>query len=362
MEIRIKEFDIYNSSRSEWDKFHAFRRQYHQDTKPDNSYIADNEFEKIIQAEQAGQEMYTKSYYIEDTNKVIGLLLLIMFREFSPSYRGNEHNLIVRLELAKNYRRKGIGSGVIAFITTIATQYNKSILISNTSEEDGKQFLNAIHAKTSLIMNENRLYLKDVNWNLISSWVSEGRQLNPTTELIIMNKVPDSLLESYCKTLNFAGNQAPRDDLSLGDSIITPEQYQQKQQENEKAGVTTEICITLEKNGTISGLTEVVKFGSGNTSLRQNMTAVLSEYRGKKLGKWLKAAQLQHLKDKYPNLQYISTGNAESNEAMLAINTKLGFKKHNETIFSQITLEELTNYISTKNEMNSIKIKVENKR
>ena len=357
MDISINEFDIYNSSRSDWDKFHDFRWQYHQENNPDSSYIKDSEFEKIIQAEQNSQETFTKSYYIKHDTKVIGLLLLIMIRDSSPSYKGNEHNLIVRFELAKNYRRNGIGSEVLGFISKVAGTYNKTNLTTNTSEEDGKQFLNAIHAKTVLSMRENRLYLNDVDWNMISTWIQEGKEFNPDTELMIVNKIPEKFLENYCKTLNFAGNQAPRDDLSMSDRIITSEEYRKQTIENEKAGIVSEIGFTLEKNGMVSGLTEVVKFGSGESTLRQNMTAVLSDYRGKKLGKWLKAAQLQHLKEKYPNLKYLSTGNAESNAAMLAINEKLGFKKHSDTIFCQITLDELKKYSASKKGSYSIEIK-----
>ena len=105
----------------------------------------------------------------------------------------------------------------------------------------------------------------------------------------------------------------------------------------------------MEKNGTISGLTEIAKFGSGESSLRQNMTAVLSEYRGKKLGKWFAAAQLQHLRKKYSNLKYIFTGNAESNGPMLHINNSLGFTKYKQELTAQITLEELIKYLNEKN-------------
>ena len=62
----------------------------------------------------------------------------------------------------------------------------------------------------------------------------------------------------------------------------------------------------------------------GNFSL----TGVRQAYKGRGLGKMLKAEMLLYIRREYPDVKYISTGNADSNAPMLSINQRLGFKKY----------------------------------
>jgi RimJ/RimL family protein N-acetyltransferase len=59
---------------------------------------------------------------------------------------------------------------------------------------------------------------------------------------------------------------------------------------------------------------------------RQQNTATDPEHRGRGLAKWAKASLLLRLKDERPEVRCVRTSNAFSNEAMLAINTALGFE------------------------------------
>ncbi len=82
--------------------------------------------------------------------------------------------------------------------------------------------------------------------------------------------------------------------------------------------------------------------------IEQGFTGVRADARGRGLGKWLKAAMLLHVREIYPGLQTVVTGNASSNGPMLAINKKMGFKEHRAGNEYQITLERLREAISRK--------------
>jgi GNAT superfamily N-acetyltransferase/RimJ/RimL family protein N-acetyltransferase len=58
----------------------------------------------------------------------------------------------------------------------------------------------------------------------------------------------------------------------------------------------------------------------------QQLTSVRREHRGHRLGLLVKIAMLDLLADRQPDLRHIFTGNAGSNEHMIAINELLGFK------------------------------------
>jgi GNAT superfamily N-acetyltransferase len=62
--------------------------------------------------------------------------------------------------------------------------------------------------------------------------------------------------------------------------------------------------------------------------VEQSITGVLPAYRRRGLGKWLKAEMLEGVRERLPQARYLETGNAEQNEAMLAINRALGFQPY----------------------------------
>ncbi|MFW9959000.1 MAG: N-acetyltransferase, partial [Candidatus Odinarchaeota archaeon] len=68
-------------------------------------------------------------------------------------------------------------------------------------------------------------------------------------------------------------------------------------------------------------------------------------YRGRGLGKWLKGAVLLRVKNEFPSVRVVSTGNAASNEPMLDINRRLGFKLYLDMYQYQLELEQLRKYI-----------------
>lgn len=349
MEIRVREFNVKNANGNEWDRYHIFRKEYHDENVPDDPFVKNQEYEKIRKPEFEDKEFIKKFFILEIQDKIIGSMENTFFSENSSSHQGNENLLLYDCRLLKSFRRKGIGSKLLEEIAKIAQSNHKTVLITFAREEDGKKFLNTINSKVVLTYRENRLYIKDINWELIRSWIKEGEKLNPETKIMSFNYVPDDLLENYCKTLTFAINQQPRGNLALGDRVTTPENYRKREEAGKKAGRLREIVVTLEKDKTISGLTVLTKIGSNENVLDQGLTGVLIEFRGRKLGKWIKAQQLVNIRSKYPNLEYIITGNAEINAPMLSINNRLGFKKYSEGITSQITLDELNKYIQSRN-------------
>ena len=75
--------------------------------------------------------------------------------------------------------------------------------------------------------------------------------------------------------------------------------------------------------------------------LEQELTGVSCEFRGRGLGKWLKAKMILHIKDTYPDVKRIITGNAEANAPMLSINERMGFKKYKGAEGYKFQTEEL---------------------
>jgi GNAT superfamily N-acetyltransferase len=99
--------------------------------------------------------------------------------------------------------------------------------------------------------------------------------------------------------------------------------------------------LTREPDGSITGMTDVNWAPYRRALIEQWFTGVLPEARGRGLGKWIKAAMALHIRDLYPDAQWISTYNANSNAPMLRINRAMGFKPYRTGTDYQMTLDQL---------------------
>ncbi len=105
------------------------------------------------------------------------------------------------------------------------------------------------------------------------------------------------------------------------------------------------VAVTTEADGRISGVTVMGFFPDQETMIHQYITGVRLRYRGRGLGKWLKAAMLLRVRKCLPQVQVVVTNNATSNEAMLSINRRLGFKPYKDGFDAQIRLADLEDYL-----------------
>ncbi len=104
--------------------------------------------------------------------------------------------------------------------------------------------------------------------------------------------------------------------------------------------------ISREVDGAISGVTNMGYWPEEAPLIQQFITGVRPPYRGRGLGKWLKAANLLRVRRELPEMNVVVTGNATTNEAMLSINERLGFQKHKDGVIAQMSLEALEEYLN----------------
>ncbi len=180
----------------------------------------------------------------------------------------------------------------------------------------------------------------------MKQWAAEGPKRSPDSELRwCKDHVDEDILEDYSRIYTETINQQPFEDLDVNELTFTPEVLRDRESRIVDAGGTGYTAISLEANGAISGLTEMYYLPDRETIINQGMTGVKEEYRGRGLGKWLKAAMLLRVREELPQVKVVSTGNAASNEAMLSINRRLGFKIHKEIVAAQMKLEDLEAYL-----------------
>ena len=260
----------------------------------------------------------------------------------APAYESNRHLMGADWSVAREHRRRGIGSLWLPVVLRLMDRHGCTVLSFDTDEASGRAFLEWLGAELKLHDRESRLQLADVDWSQVSRWVDEGAARNPDTRLEIYDgRLPESMWEDYSKQFTRLVNTVPFENLDHGDEVITPALMAEWYENNDRAGETVHEVLAREADGTISALTNVKWAAHTPAVLDQLFTGVAPEARGRGLGKWIKAAMLEHLRRLHPEARYVSTWNAGSNAAMLGINHALGFRLHREGAAYQISRDAL---------------------
>ena len=348
MEIELRPFDPFKATEEEWKAFHQYRYKRYAEAHPGDPITADGIVEQSLRFMRDDDHIETHSVYEKGkTDEWIGLVRSSTLKESSPSYEENKHTVFVyNVDLLTPYRGKGFGKQLLETVLEFAKRRKKRLIIANAVEADGKRFVKKLGAKEALSAVENRLDMTKLDWNMVEDWAKEGPIRSPDSKLEWFQDCPNDILEAYCEMYTEVLNQAPREELEVGDWIVTPEHRRKWETRQKELDVTWLTVITRDPDGDISGLTEVFYRPSKDPLIYQDLTGVPEKFRGSGKGKWLKAIMLQEIKKRFPTVTTVVTGNATTNAPMLSINERLGFKVHREEIVAQMKTEALEKYLA----------------
>lgn len=350
VDVKIVPFEPETASPDEWARFHAFRRQRHQETDPEDPVPDDRPVEAYMRRPSLHWEMTGCAVVDPDrAGAQIGRLSTEVARPGAPVYEANQHCMWVGPEVLRPYRRQGIGRRLLAEAARRARSLEKSLLVLSTDEEDGKAFVGAIGAQVASRFRQSRLRLEEVDWAMVEEWAQEGPRRSPQTALRwFTGSIDEDALEAFCAALTEVWNDKPRGDLEIGDEAFTPDRRRDNEARRQEGKVLALTAVTQEPSGEISGLTEMGYLPGETGMIHQWMTGVRKRHRGRGLGKWLKGAMLLRIREELPQVRVVVTSNATTNAAMLSINRRLGFKPYREGLAAQVRLEDLEAYLHSR--------------
>ncbi len=274
---------------------------------------------------------YAHKYYYLLTNAggvAAGYGSIVTETPKSPTYEANKAVANLKLSVLPGHRRKGLGSRLLKHLVAEMALKEPALkeFICPVMTEPGVKFMDKAGGKVSLEHAENRLCLKDLDWALVEDWAAKGAQRNPAAVMVNTTVIPEADIKAYCDLYSETINQQPLGGLAVT-MKITPEQIRLGEEKNREAGAEHTTVYAKEAGG-ICGLTEAYYMKETGHRVLQMLTGVRAASRGRGLGKLLKALMLLHIRAKHPEVKYIVTGNADSNAPMIAINNRLGFKRH----------------------------------
>ncbi len=289
-----------------------------------NKLIGNDTFEKVTLVGSDGDE-------------VVGLARVWFF-----NIEGNRDLAEVRIEVAPDRRRAGFGTEMVRAAVDLCHENNRpKVLGHGINAEPTAGFWESLGTECGLVERKSRVWVRDVDPELMQGWIDKHHERAGDYRLEFWTgPTPEHLLEPMA-TMTTAMNDAPVDDLDVGDDIWTTDDVVELDEFLAGAGLERWTTIAFGPDDQPAGLTVVTKNTAKPRISGQGDTVVLDSHRGRGLGRWLKADMIERVRANAPDIEALDTENAGSNDAMLAINIAMGFRPVYELGYWQSTVEDL---------------------
>lgn len=323
----LEEFEPKTVSSDRWRRFHEYRNLIHQEVRPNDPDWPNDLVEEQLKIDSPFRRQWR--YEVIEGDRLIGFLEASTSTTDDPAYESSKHLLSAGGSVHADHRRHGIATSLLAKVLEIMDETSTSVLTIGTETEPGHEFLRWAGFEEKQTMAENRLDFGAIDWALVDKWVEVGIQTSPETKLeIYPERLPREFWEEYSESITPLLNTMPFDELDHGEIVMSVKTLEEIYERVDSANAHHHVILTREPDGTISGMTDMIWVPGMSDRAMQGFTGVRPDTRGRGLGKLLKASMLKLLKEKYGDLAWIVTGNAHSNDPMLAINHQLGFREY----------------------------------
>ncbi|MEO0595277.1 MAG: GNAT family N-acetyltransferase [Chloroflexota bacterium] len=346
-ELTIKYLDIPNLTEQEWDDLIALRIANTQEASPDDPVNSYESIRKMITGYPDYNE-YIWFWVAYDANdNCVAMMQVVHPKPDNPDYEANKKLMWCWLFVTQDRRRKGIATQLIPIVMQQAQKFGATIIQSGTSIKSGHQFMEMLEMQKAFDEKVNRVAIKDIDWDLMAQWMDAGRTRNPEVELIRYDHLPpEKDMDVYCQLVTDLVRMVPLEDMEKEEYTLLPEELRKQYTRFDELGRKNIVFVARDTDGAMMGMTEMFHDPEKPTLGYVGLTAVLKNYQGRGIGKYLKARMTYDIRDNFPAVESISTDNASSNAPMLSINERMGFTVHKHWIAYKIAVSDLANTIN----------------
>jgi GNAT superfamily N-acetyltransferase len=247
-----------------------------------------------------------RHFFADEGDLLVGAATLSIF---GPAF------LVADLVVLPAYRRQGIGTALLQELLAAAREVGASSFFGHHWSEDGAAFASHVGARDD--QRDIRATLDLRSAELPEPSVPEGWRL-----LSWIGAAPHDLVESYTRCRD-AMSDAP-DPAGAEYPPITVEDVREMEETAAKRGREMRVTVALDERNEVAAFTDL-RATPGAAAAATDDTAVAAWARGRGVGRAVKLESLRRLRADRPEVETVTTMNAELNAAMRHINTRLGF-------------------------------------
>ena len=242
--------------------------------------------------------------------------------------RDNRHLGILETFVDPARRRQGFGTALLRHAAERALADGRHLLAGAAIQDSpGESFARSLGATAGLVEIRRRLDLAAVPAGLIAGLRASAQEAAAGYTLISWTRpTPEEYLDQIVAI-----------ELAMADAPHDPS-WEQPAWDAERVRATDRrrrlqklrsyaVAARHDATGDLAGVTHVEVPPDQPDWAYQGLTAVVRAHRGHRLGLLVKLAMMEWLAQAEPQARWISTGNAEANEHMIAINEALGYQR-----------------------------------
>lgn len=248
------------------------------------------------------------------------------------------------------HRRRRAGTAMLGQIARMAEELDRTQLLTMHFDTipAGAAFAGAVGGKEALKSHENVLRIEDLDVGLLKSWVEQGPERAPGYSVEVRKgDLPEELFEEIAYLYYVLERDMPttegHEPLDWSADLV------RKRRNRFKGTVDSVWAMAFhEETGKAVGMSELIRRRSDPSTWIVTVTMVDPNHRGKSLGKWLKGAVNLAALEAWEGGVYQETGNAFTNDAMLAINRAMGFQHELTMTEVEIAVHDALDYVASK--------------
>jgi GNAT superfamily N-acetyltransferase len=344
--FEIRSFNLRSASEREYICYNKIKNVLRAETLPEDPPIPDSE---AIQRWRNFPEFIRETVQVVWDEKAEKIIALAEGNVYLTE--DNQHMMDFYIGVLPEYRRRGFARRLLKSMLAFAQEHKRRLMLSRSNERvpASGEFLGRLGASKGLSARTNQLRMLELDSSLIEGWMEQtGGLLEHFAIGYWDGPYPDEHVEAIAAMIQVAGRDEPKDDLELEDFDFTPEILRQMEQQMFSAGYRrwTIFAFSLDGNH-LAGLSEVFWNPNRPAILNQGFTGVMPDYRGRGLGRRMKAEMVTRILRERPEVEVIRTGNANSNVPMLRINNEMGFKPYTEEAIWQVATDAVADYLAS---------------
>ena len=246
----------------------------------------------------------------------------------------NRHVARLQVAVPPAARRRGVGTGLLAAAASTAAAAGRRVLRAETErpvEVDGDVWPGTLALRrwgfTPGLLEARRQLALPVPARTLDDLEAAARPHAAGYRWwAVAGPVPDGDVDAVAALMGRMSTDAPQGDLAVEPEVWDAARVRAGEELRRAQGRRTWTAFAADAAGELVGYTMLVQSRHEPERLLQWDTLVVAGHRGHRLGMLLKIAALRAAVADAPQARRVSTWNATSNVAMIAVNEALGFR------------------------------------